>query len=154
MEKSRWVALVVQRFPPSTHAQCVLMLWSSMPDIFLLNLSCSQCHYRLRDIRGALLELWSMPLIFSVSKYFRRKYQPCPPFYPRPNIQDPFFQSVRYLIQALLRKYLQTTICCFRSPIPQKRGSQRKLLFWTQNLGHTSANCAISLVMGVKMSKK
>ena len=66
-----------------------------------------------------------------MSKYFRWKYQRCPPFHPRPNIQDPFFQSLRYLTQALVRKYLQTMICYFRSPISPRRKSQRKLLFWT-----------------------
>ena len=65
MEKSRWVAVVVQNFPPSTHAHSVLMLGSSMQGIFLLNLSCSQCHYRLMDISGA-----SVGVVIYASQFF------------------------------------------------------------------------------------
>ena len=30
----------------------------------------------------------TLPLIFSTSKYFRRKFQPCPSFFSHPNIPD------------------------------------------------------------------
>ena len=89
MEKSRWVAVVVQNFPPSTHAHSVLMLWSSMQGIFLLNLSCSQCHYRLRDIRG-------FPLSCDL----------CLSFFLCPNISDGNISAAPHFIRTQIFKIL------------------------------------------------
>ena len=45
--------------------------------------------YALRT-RGSYVikDFGTLPLIFSTSKYFRWKFQPCPSFYWRPNIPD------------------------------------------------------------------
>ena len=103
-------------------------------------------------------ELWTLPRILSASKNFRWKYQPCPTFYPHPNIPDTFpgdemnsyrsqlkqergrvelFKSFWYLTLDLLRIYLDTNICYFESLISPWRGPQLGSLFWTVLLDKT-----------------
>ena len=53
--------------------------WRSLEIIALWNKSNGS--YDIKDFG-------TLPLIFSTSKYFRRKFQPCPSFFSHPNIPD------------------------------------------------------------------
>ena len=90
-------------FMPPLYPICIFIQYLSLSNfdlyLYLQLLTC--CHKSPRNTNIANIALWNksngsydikdfgtLPLIFSTSKYFRRKFQPCPSFFSHPNIPD------------------------------------------------------------------